>query len=358
MATMNDLFIEYLRRIQPSPEAVTRASESHNPLREDLKKDEEYGPYVETSMLSGSYGRDTATFSIKDVDVIIKTTFTIDVLTEKQKDNETLQECFLRLTQEAIKRTGREIEKPKTQKRRRSILVKIPQDDDEDMPELTMDIVPVIIQTEADKDPMMISDRELSQWFDTYPNTQLDDSEKRNQASSYIVNRHHYKPLVKIMKAWRLAKWLPHVYTTPKGFVLECMTAKFHKPSAETWIDAVLDLFQNICNEWPNPDSLIVVPEVPDISDSSPNMVKIAKDNDLEGAKRVLNKIHYDRDLIEQAKEEAEEDLEKAALTLQRVFGSDCDRVCFPLPDDLNNNSQKSHNFKSSSDVREAPPFA
>jgi hypothetical protein len=356
MTTMNDLFIEYLKRIQPTPKAVERASKSHNPLREDLEKDEEFGSYVETTMLSGSYGRDTAIFGIKDVDVIIKTKFTLGDLWKKKEDNETLQECLLRLTQEAIKRTGRTIKKHGARTRRRSILVRLPQNDDEDLPELTMDIVPVLVQSEASKDPMTISDRELSQWFDTYPNTQLTDSEKRNQASSYLVDRRHYKPLVKIFKAWKQANF--RSYKTPKGFVLECMTANFHNPLAESWVDAVLDLFQNICDEWPNPDTLGYVPEVPDISDSSPNMVRIAKADDVEGAKRVLKKIHAHLELIKQAQEEAEEDLEKAAKTLQRVFGSDCDVVCFPLPGDLEENSGQSGTRKSASNVTETPPFA
>lgn len=349
MTTMNDLFIKYLKNINPSPKAIERASNSHNPLREELEKDEEYGPYVKLSMLSGSYGRGTAILSIKDVDVIIKTTFTSTILAQKRKGDETLQECFLRLTQDAIKRTGREIEKPKTQRRRRSIWVKLPEDDG-DMPPLTMDIVPVIIETEAGKDPMTISDRELSQWFDTYPNSQLEDSKKRHQASSYLVDRHHYKSLVKIMKAWKQANWSSQSYKTPKGFVLECMTAKFHNPVAGTWIDAVLDLFQNICNEWTEPERLFNVPEVPDISDSSPNMIKIAKEDDIEGVKRVLKRIHLHRTLIEQAKEEAKNDLRQAAMTLQRVFGSEH----FPLPDEDENQKARG----SASNVREAPPFA
>jgi hypothetical protein len=349
MTTMDDLFREYLRRIEPPPQAVKRAANSHQPLRDDLKADAEYGPFVENTMLSGSYGRDTSIFSIKDVDVIIKTTFTATDLLERMKDGEIEQECLLRLTLEAIRRTGRE-----ARKARRSIHVTLTEDKSKKMPELTMDIVPVRIQTSADADPMTISDRELSQWFDTYPNTQISDSEKRNQRSKTIGDRHSYKPLVKIFKAWKKVHY--HTQKTPKGFILECLTAKYHNPSATHWIDAVHDLFQNVCDEWPYPDYLPQypeIPEVPDVSNSSPHMIPIAKER--AQAQRVLRKIHRHLEIIKQAMEEAEEDLTQSAKTLKRVFGDDCDDICFPLPEDLEESNRKQ---KSSSNVREAPPFA
>jgi hypothetical protein len=351
MTTMDSLFKEYLRRIQPSDQAVKRAVASHKPLRDDLEVDEDYGPFVENTILSGSYGRDTAIFGIKDVDVIIKTNFTLSDLQERMKDEETEQECLLRLTQEAIQRTGRAV---RTRPRRRSIHVSLPEDNETNLPELTMDIVPVQVQFGVDIDPMKISDCELGDWFYTYPNTQLSDSIKRNDQSTVIGDRHNYKPLVKIFKSWKSANYLRQ--RTPKGFILECLTAKYHNPSAEHWINAVHDLFQNICNEWPDPDNLPTypdIPEVPDVSNSSPHMIPIAKTR--EQAQRVLRKFHTHLDIIKQAMEEAEEDLAKSAKTLRRVFGTDCDVVCFPLPEEL---EEDSSGKKSRSDVREAPPFA
>lgn len=348
---MDNLFKEYLRRIQPSDRAVKRAAESHGPLRYDLKADEDYGPFVENTILSGSYGRDTATFGIKDVDVIIKTTFTLADLWERKTDEETVQECLLRLTQEAIQRTGLAAS---TKRARRSIHVRLPEDSEKNLPEMTMDIVPVRVQSGADTDPMTISDRELSQWCDTYPNTQLSDSVKRNERSTVIVDRHSYKPLVKIFKGWKKANYQQQ--KTPKGFILECLTAKYHNPLAKHWIDAVHDLFQSICDEWPDPENLPsypFIPEVPDISDSASHMIPVAKTR--EQAQRVLRKLHSHLELIKQAMEEAQEDLTKSAKTLRRVFGDDCDVICFPFPEDLEESNQTQ---KSKSIVREAPPFA
>lgn len=352
MTTMDDLFEKYLSQIEPTKEAITRASESHNPLREDLEKDEMFGPFVDSSMLSGSYGRDTSIFTIKDVDVILKTTFTKVDLRERKWSSETEQQCLLRLTRDAIERTG---ETANTKPARRSIYVELEEDEDDDMPALTMDIVPVLIQNRSDTDPMTISDRELGEWHDTYPNTQLSDSVARNKRSKKIGGYHSYKRLVKIFKAWKQVHFYagPDKPKSPKGFILECLTAKYHNPSAEHWLDAVHDLFANICEAWPDPDNLPAepdIPMIPDVSDSAPHLIPIAKTRD--EAKKIFRTIHQHLALIKQAQAEAEDDLTKAAKTLRRVFGDDCDDICFPLPEDVDGAQ------KSKSNVREAPPFA
>lgn len=359
MATLDDLFKKYLSRIEPTPEAVTRAAEAHGPLRDDLKKDTIYGPFLDNSMLSGSYGRNTSIFSIKDVDVILQTLFTVEELTNRCWKNETVQACLLRLTREAIERTGRVAS---TRTARRSIHVHLPEETSEEgttMPELTMDIVPVLVPIERSIDPLTIADRELEEWFDTYPNSQLQDSIERNHNSAWIVDRHSYKPLVKIFRAWKKV----HFKTkTPTGFVLECMTTHYFNPEASHWAEAVRDLWQNICDSLPHPDNLTDIPEVHDISNAAPRLIKIAKT--VDEATRVLRKIHQHLALVKQAIEEAKTDLVKSSNTLRRVFGQDDDEICFPLPEDLDdgggsNNSKeiKSSPYVSKSDVREAPQF-
>lgn len=361
MVSLNDLFAEYLKRIEPPPTAVKRAQSAHQPMRDDLAKDDSYGPFIEKTLLSGSYGRDTAIFFIKDVDVIIQTTFNYSSLQEKKRDDESEQECLLRLTQEAIKRTGRDA---RTRKARRSIHVKLPEEINalgENVPELTMDIVPILLQAGCDQDPMKIADRELVQWCDTYPITQLEDSRKRNEKAKNISGRHSYKPLVKIFKAWKSIHF--RTAKTPKGFILECLTAKYHNPDAAQWADAVRDLWQNICNDYPDPDNVTVIPEVPDISDASPSLIPIAKT--VEEAQGVLKKIHSHLALVNQAIEEASSDLDKSANTLKRVFGQDCEELCFPMPDDIDDPSNGGGNKRgpspfvgpSNKDIREAPEF-
>lgn len=361
MTTLNDLFREYLSRIEPSSLAVTRAKSAHEPLRDDLIKDEVYGKYVHKTLLSGSYGRDTAILGIKDVDVIIETSFTRQDLQDMAKNGETEQVCLLRLTQEAIARTGRSA---RTKKNRRSIQITLPEeinDVDETLPELTMDIVPVLAEFGEDIEPMTIADKDLGEWFTTFPVSQLQHSEDRNQRSAWLVDRHLYKPLVKMFKAWKVVHY--DGKKTPKGFILECLTASYHNPHSTCWVNTVRDLFTNVVSSL-DPDIITEIPNVADVSNSSLAIIPIAKT--LDEAKDVLSTIREHLELIEQAIEESETDLDKGARTLRLVFGGTNDEITFPLPSDVDDKGSGGKRGKgpnplitnsSKSNVREAPAF-
>ena len=354
MESLDTLFTDYLKDcVMPFAKAVKRAKAAHSDLRDDLESDEKIGESIVRTLLSGSYGRDTAIRAIKDVDIVVQLNLSLADLQSLAKKDETAQECLLRLLQEAILRTGRAA---RTRKARRSVHVTLPEEINgmgEDLPELTLDIVPVLIQIEKDTDPMLIADKDLLGWYDTYPNTQLKDSEQRNSQSSTLNGYQSYKSLVKIMKAWKVVHF--GGAKTPKGFILECLTSAYHNPKAEHWIDAVHDLFQNIYLQWPNPEMLSVPPSVQDISNQNPTLIPIAKT--VEDAKRILEKMHKHLALIKQAIEEAETDTYKGAKTLQRVFGSDADSICFPLPKEEKSNLAAPAVLKSHHDIREAKPF-
>ena len=317
METLDTLFRDYLKDcIMPFDKAVTRAIKAHSDLRTDLEADEKFGKFIVRTLLSGSYGRDTAIRAIKDVDIVVQLDLSLADLQSLAKQDETAQECLLRLLQEAILRTGRAA---RTRKARRSVHVTLPEEINEigeDLPELTLDIVPVLLQLDKDTDPMLIADKDLVGWYDTYPITQLKDSERRNGASTELNGYRSYKSLVKIMKAWKVVHF--GGAKTPKGFILECLTATYHNPKADHWIDTVHDLFQNICLQWPSPELLATIPLVHDISNQNPTFIPIAKT--IDDAKRVLEKMHKHLALIEQAMEEAETNTYKSAKTLQRVF--------------------------------------
>ena len=341
MTTMNDLFLKYLASIEPYPKAIKRAQIAHDSLRGDLKADANLGPRALNSFLSGSYSRSTAIKGIKDVDIVIPLDYTFAELSELCMQGETVQHCLLRLVREAIKRSGRNVESSTI--RRRSILVKLTDEVNnitDDEPELTLDIVPVIPQTNVSgqvdqyTDPLWIADKDLCQWLWTYPNSQLADSEERNAESSYLVDRHQYKPLVKIMKGWKKVNFGGQ--KTPKGFFLECMVAEFHNPQATSWILAVRDMLKNACDSWGDPDYFIIPPAVNDIANSSSNrvpLVKYEKPEDLDRAKYIVKRMWRHLELIDQAIDEMESDLYKAAKTLQIVFGSVSEEICFPLPE-------------------------
>jgi hypothetical protein len=357
MSTMDDLFTDYIKSIMPYDRAVNRAITAHRQLRDDLEADEVLGPHIERTLLSGSYGRDTAIHGIKDVDVIVQLTLTISDIQSLKRANETEQACLLRITREAIERTGRAAN---TKSARRSIYVELPEEVNqvgEDLPALTLDIVPVLIPSDKDQDPMTIADRESKQWFDTYPNSQLNDSVERNQESTQINGYRSYKSLVKMMKSWKKVHF--HLNKTPKGFILECLVARFHNRQADHWIDAVHDLLQNISNQWPSPDLLDHVPEIHDISNENWQTIPIAKD--VEDAKRVLKKLQWSLTKVTEAKDLADSDLYEAAKILQQVFGADeTIGLCFPLPekDDKAKNQVESIKERGSQhNIQEAYPF-
>ena len=89
MTTLNELFTKYLKSIMPDDEAVERAKTAHTDLRHDLEFDEDLGQFIVRTLLSGSYGRDTATHGIKDVDIILQLTLTQADLRSKKYENVT-----------------------------------------------------------------------------------------------------------------------------------------------------------------------------------------------------------------------------------------------------------------------------
>lgn len=357
MTSLDDLFTKYLKSVMPDDRAVERAITAHADLRDDLEADEELGQYIARTLLSGSYGRDTATHGIKDVDIIVQITLTQAEVRSIKNENETEQACLLRLTKKAIERTGRAAE---TKTARRSINVELPEEINEiagNLPALTLDIVPVLIPYDKKQDPMWIADRELRQWCYTYPNSQLNDSVDRNQQSKKVDGYHSYKSLVKMMKSWKKVHFGKN--KTPKGFILECMVAKFHNPGAEHWIDVVIDFLQNVCYAYPDPDQLQIIPKIHDISNMNPQTIHIAKK--IEDARRVLNKMHWSLAQVKLANETAKTDLYKAAKILQLVFGADASMdLCFPLPEEDGAKSNEVAPIAergSKHNVREAPQF-
>lgn len=337
MSTIDELFTKYLKSIMPDDVAIRRAITAHSDLREELENDAEFGERIERTLLSGSYGRDTAIHGIKDVDIIVQTNLTKGEISQNKRENETEQAYLLRKTREAIERTGRVA---KTKPARRSIYVELPKEVNEigeDLPELTLDIVPVLIPWDKGQDPMEIADRKLSQWCLTYPNSQLKNSATRNQNSKKIDGYNSYKSLVKMLKAWKKVHF--GTEKTPKGFILECTVSQYHNPNAEHWIEAVEDFFDNICRAWPYPDILQSIPQVHDISDINPALISIAKT--IEEAKCVLAAFHTSLSNIRLAREQLKTDLYDAAKTLQLVFGSDeSNDLYFPLPDTDPNKAQ------------------
>ena len=68
---LDTYFRGLLSKIEPSPTAVKKAKRAHQDVRERLESDEEISAANPDTYLTGSYARDTALGTIKDVDVIL-----------------------------------------------------------------------------------------------------------------------------------------------------------------------------------------------------------------------------------------------------------------------------------------------
>ena len=120
------------------------------------------------------------------------------------------------------------------------------------------------------------------------------------------------------MRAWKKVHY--GAKKTPKGFILECMTARYHNPHAKSWGEGVRDLFAAFCTAWPDPDSLTEIPKVPDISNVSYVQIPITKT--LEQAKELISRFQRHKELADRALEEAKTDLDKSARTWRLMFGA------------------------------------
>lgn len=108
------------------------------------------------------------------------------------------------------------------------------------------------------------------------------------------------------------------------------MVAEYHNSNATSWIFAfVADISKSSANRLP--------------------LVKVEKPEDLDMTKYILKKMRRHLELIEQAIDEAETDLNMEARTLPLLLGSDPDDIVFPLPksDDVSSSDLNKTNEKN-----------
>lgn len=198
-------FTELLSDIEPSSTTTGYASAAQIAIRKHLLEHTNFGPHVVRSFLSGSYTRDTAIRpAIKDgkekrpdVDIVIVTDFT------RHDDPEgVVNSLFWALHGEYnVWRQGR------------SVGVETSRVD--------MDVVPIV---EESNGSLYIPDRKMKKWIPTNPPGHTDWTTETNRKMGG-----RFKPLVKMTKWWRRAN--PTISNRPKGFVIECLAAKFMNPT-------------------------------------------------------------------------------------------------------------------------------
>ena len=167
---------------------------AHQDLRDILENDEEISKADPETFLSGSYARDTALESIKDVDVILMVDMDHRV-TPPDVAVAWLQ-ASLQQHYDTVRAQGRSVQ--------------VSTDGGFDL-----DIVPAVPFSRRDG-PVWIPDREVQEWVATHPKEQIAAGVMKNKTLEGT-----YKPLVKILKYWR--DRFPRESSRAKSYIIEIL---------------------------------------------------------------------------------------------------------------------------------------
>lgn len=251
MSKLNSLFDQFLSNIEPNKDAVAYAQEAHKPVRDFLEHDEDFGKYVESTFLYGSYRRHTAVGDIKDVDIVV-------IINVDPDDEVNTPHKVLRRLKTALARYYDDPENPAYQ--RRSIRVNDPLPDNPDV-SMTLDIIPAVAPNGVDQ-PLRVPDREAKVWIQSHPKGHI---KVMSELNSDEFSGGRFVPLVKIMKAWwkhQCAERQPDVERPqPKGFWIECLTAEMFDPKQTCWADHFIEVLTSISEQYE------VASEVPKLRD-------------------------------------------------------------------------------------------
>jgi len=242
---MNSYFYSLLANIEPDPDNVKLAKESHEEIRDFLAKDDEISKANPETFLSGSYARETAVNDIKDVDIIL----IIDLDRSITEPEVTLAwvEASLQKDYSKAKRQGRS--------------VNVINDKG-----FSLDVVPATPISNR-SGPLWIPDREAKAWVATHPKAQIAFSSERNKATGGC-----YVPLIKIIKYWR--DRLSSESARPNSYIIERLLAQCVVSEPSSYGEAVKNIFSHIYFTY---QSYLAAGSIPHISDPGYSSVNVAK---------------------------------------------------------------------------------
>lgn len=242
---LDSYFRGLLGNIEPGSEAVKKAKKAHKDLREFLENDEEISKADPESYLSGSYARDTALNSIKDVDVILMI---------ELDHNKTTPDIVIAWLQDALQKHYK-----KVHPQGRSVQVTTGTGFD-------LDVVPSVPLSHRDG-PVWIPDRDVQQWVATHPKGQISFGIEKNESTDG-----YYKPLVKLLKYWR--DRLPSESARAKSYLIESLVAEGLLSTPQSYGGGVVAIFRMIYSRY---FPYLNVNTVPRISDPGYPSVNVAK---------------------------------------------------------------------------------
>ncbi len=232
-----DAFKKFKSRLELSPTEQQDASKRQKDVRETIDEDFD----VDTSFLTGSYGRHTKTKPLKDVDIFF--VLGSDETHRLDRPPAEILDDFKKTLTDAY---GLSAVDPDGDNRR-CVTVEfdsaVPTAAD-DGKVLSIDAVPAFTSGSAYKIP----DRHLGQWIKTDPKIHKQKASDKNKEMGG-----EWVPLVKMLKAWNRAQGKP----IKPSFLIEVMALDLVQPPFTTFPDEVRRFFaaahDAIVNEWPDP---------------------------------------------------------------------------------------------------------
>ncbi len=284
---LTSYFQGLLSNIEPSPAAVSKAKKAHEDLRAFLKSDDEISKADPDSYLSGSYARDTALNTIKDVDVILL----IDL--DYQTTEPSVVIAWIQVSLQ------KKYSKVVTQGR--SVQVTTGTDFD-------LDVVPSVPISHR-TGPVWIPDRDAQAWVATHPKGQIAFGVQKNDTTDGF-----YKHLVKIMKHWR--DRLPTEAARANSYIVESLVAENLVSKPASYGRAVVDILRSINTRYA---PYLATGSVPRISDPGYPSVNVAKRWKFHEFTAFMKEIQPAAKTAEGAL--AEEDKHASVIAWKKLFG-------------------------------------
>lgn len=336
MATLNGLFEEFLGNIEPDDDTRADAINAHEPVRDWLASHPTFGAVHVETFLAGSYRRRTSVTPIKDVDIVVVCAMT-------EYDSQNPRKLLNRL--KAALDDNRKY-KTRTTPRRRSIQIELPRVD--------MDIVPTVAPNGVDR-PLLIPDRDVTQWFDTNPKGHITWTQTLNTNTKADDNdRGRFVPLVKMARWWKRERLRSKRH--PKGHMMELMAGYYHDPMARDWADVFIAWVERTTT------ALAIYRQsasMPPFSDPGLPGQTIKTGMEQEDFNRFYDELATTLPTAQRARDLSTADLTGSAKLWRQIFGD-----AFPLPDDGTRNAggpagggMAAPSILTRPDIREAPTF-
>lgn len=256
MLSLREHFVQFLSNLQPKGNRVDLAKKIPEDIRDYLKNTDKIKTTQPHTRLSGSYSRDTAIKEIKDVDILL-------FVDNGYKDGEesvrkainALVNALQGLPEYLKDKDGYVNADLALKRQRRSVQVHVTLDGKE----FDIDVVPAIVESEIDK-PLLVPDKDLSQWISSNPlgyNNSLSGLNK--ESSGKII------PLIKMFKHWRDIQMKRR---RPKSYLLECLVYKYAKDGklnidgssfGELFLSLLIAVCEDMGDKWRNEDTIPVV---------------------------------------------------------------------------------------------------